>query len=298
MSNFLPPDHILAFRAVMAEGSLSAAARALGMAQPTLRRHVEALETNLKTRLFTRASNGLTPTPLAEILRPIADAMAAEAEAFRRAASSGAHDRAGTVRVTTSRVLACHVMPLALRSLGETAPDIRIELTASDTPENLLHRAADIAVRLAEPTQGALVARRLARIPFGFHAAPGLFRDVMPSDIATLPFISDDRDRAIEPALAELGLPQPGNVVLRCDDALTQISAISAGLGLGVCQCAIAARLGLERHLPHLETSLPCYLVIHEDLAQITRIRTVFDHLATHLPALLAPPPEQAPTGG
>jgi len=268
----------------MEQGSLSAAARALALSQPTVRRQIETLETQVGARLFTRASNGLSPTPMALDLLPLAQSVTSEAEAFARAASGAAGAKQGTVRLTASRVLAVHCLPLLLPALHAKAPGITIELTATDQTENMARRAADIALRVVPPVQEALVAQKLPPIRLGLFATAGLARTLTNARLTTVPFISDDRTRQIEAGLEALGHPVPRQIVLRSDDALVQIAAIQTGLGVGICQVAVAERLGLVRMFATVETTLPCYLVMHEDQAQIARIRTVFDHFAQCLP--------------
>ena len=87
--------------------------------------------------------------------------------------------------------------------------------------------------------------------------------------------------------MARAGLPLPGHVVLRCDDPLTQIAHLQAGMGIGFCQVKLARRLGLERVVPELVHAMPAWLVMHEDQAQEPRIRHVFDALKAKLPDLM-----------
>ena len=94
-----------AFLAVMQGGSLSAAARSLGVAQPTVRRQVEQLEQQLGVVLFTRAPNGLVPTELARATLPYAESLAATARALVRSVSGSTAADRGTVRVTCSEVV-------------------------------------------------------------------------------------------------------------------------------------------------------------------------------------------------
>lgn len=269
----------------MQHGSLSSAARVLKLAQPTVRRHIEAMEDALGQPLFTRAPNGLTPLPLAHHLLPRAQAVLDEAQALARAASGAQDALAGTVRITCSRVVATHVMPHALVELRKATPGITIELAATDRSEDLLHRAADIAVRFAPPQQLALIAARLPDVEIGLFAFPGLF--AQDADITTLPFIMDDTSDQMAQWLATAGISPPQNIVLRCDGPLAQIGHITAGLGAGACQVKLAQRLGLQRLHPKLRYPMPGWLVVHEDQAQIARIRCVFDHLKTALPKLM-----------
>lgn len=277
-------DHIPAFHAVMLHGSLSAAARALRVAQPTVRRHIEALEAELGTALFTRAANGLTPLTMAHTLLPHAASVLEEAAALHRAASAGAQEQGGVVRITTSRVVATHVMPPLLAELRQLTPDLQFELAATDHAENLAQRAADIAVRFTPPRQQSLVALRLPEVEVGLFAAPSHAPLERLEDITDTPFIADDREDLILPALVAAGLPQPRRIVLRCDDPLAQIAHLQAGLGIGICQVKLARRLGLVRVLKDVAYPMPLWLVVHEDQAHVARIRLVFDHLKQALP--------------
>jgi len=278
-------DHIPAFHSVMTHGSLSAAARALHLAQPTVRRHIEALEEGLDTQLFTRAANGLTPTAMAHTLLPMAAAVLEEARALARVASAERDLLKGPVRITCSRIVATHVLPPLMASLRSTAPDITYEIAATDVAENLARRAADIAIRFTAPTQLSLKALKLPDVALGLFASPTL-ADIK-QDLNTLPFLSDDRADQIVPALTALGAPVPENVVLRCDDPLALLANLQAGVGAGICQVKLAQRLGLKRLHPQITHAMPAWLVVHEDQAQIARIRHVFDHLKTHLPAVM-----------
>lgn len=287
-------DLIIGFRAVMETGSLSRAAEKLSLAQPTVRRHIETLEAEIGAVLFTRAQNGLTPTTMAHSLLPIAHAIAAQGDAFKRSASAQAFDTKGTVRLTTSRVIATHVLPYVLQPLLQTHPEIQVELIASDIQQDLLRRDADIAIRLTPPQHQALIALKLPDIAIGLYANTKN-NPIRPSDLSYTPFIAEDRGTTISDGLAARGFPKPQNTVLRTDDGLAQIGAIHAGLGTGICQCGIAQRLGLQRVLPELDVAMPCYLVMHEDQCDIARIRLVFDHLRDQLPAALSPPAPDNP---
>src|SRR5580693_3006935 len=117
------------FLAVVREGSLSAAARALGMTQPSLGRHVRQLEEDLGVALFTRSPQGLIPTDLGDELATHAQAMQAASAALRRAASGSNHDVRGVVRITCSEVIGAEVLPSILTEFRQQHPGIVIELS-------------------------------------------------------------------------------------------------------------------------------------------------------------------------
>src|SRR6478736_2164166 len=158
------------FLAVVREGSLSGAARALSLTQPTVGRHIDALEAALGVSLFTRSQAGLIASEGASSLIPYAEAMASAAAALQRAASGEAEDDRGTVRVTASEMIGGEVLPAVLTAFHEAHPRIIVELVLSNRSEDLLRREADIAVRMVRPSQTALFARKLGVIKLGFHA--------------------------------------------------------------------------------------------------------------------------------
>ena len=178
------------FLEVVRDGSLSGAARRLGLTQPTVGRHVDALEAALSLPLFTRSPQGLIPTAAALDLVPHAESMAAASAALRRAASGEAATDRGTVRITASEIMGCEVLPPMLASFRRKHPRIELELTLNNRNEDLLRRDADIAVRMNRPTQKALVARRIGKTMIGLYAhrdylaefgTPKSFADLEPS---------------------------------------------------------------------------------------------------------------------
>ena len=195
------PDWSLyrSFLSVLRTGSLSAAAREEGLTQPTVGRHVDALEKVLGVPLFTRSQHGLTPTEAALELQPYAESLEATAAALVRAAVGRAGTR-GTVRITASEVVGAEVLPAILTQVHELHPEITIELVLSNRTEDLLQREADIAVRMVRPTQQALLARHVGDVDLGLHARRDyLERRGVPSSLEELrehTLIGFDRENA------------------------------------------------------------------------------------------------------
>src|SRR5215831_252100 len=158
------------FLAVLRDGSFSAAGRRLGLAQPTAGRHIEALESALGTALFKRSRHGLVPTRAALAVWPQAEAMAAAAAAAQRTCSAESEDDRGVVRITASDVVSQEILPPIFAEFCARHPRIELELLASNRNEDVLRRDVDIAVRMARPTQGALVARRIGAVEVGLFA--------------------------------------------------------------------------------------------------------------------------------
>lgn len=282
-------DYRRTFLAVLAQGSLSGAARTLGLTQPTVGRHIEALETELGAPLFTRSAGGLAPTDTALALRPHAEAMAAAAEALARTASGEAEAVRGVIRLATSDIMGVEVLPPILAGFHEAHPDVAIELTLSSRQEDLLRREADIAVRMARPVQGALLARRIGVARVGLfahrrfieaHGVPTTFAEVGRFGIGF------DRDaqarRMLEERQVALGRD---DFAFRSDQDLAQLAMVRAGFGVGGCQVGIARRD--PDLVPVLEGvfryEMEVWVAMHEDLKSSRRMRLMFDWLADGL---------------
>ena len=280
-------DLYRSFLAVLEAGSLSAAARDLGLAQPTLGRHIDALEHALGYALFVRSQHGFMPTEQALQLRPYAAALASTASALLRAASSQAGEARGTVRISVSEMVGCEVLPPILTALQQRYPALQVELVLSNRVQDLLKREADIAVRMLRPTQQALVARRVGAIALGLHARRDyLERRGMPATLADLAqhtLIGFDHENAfIRSVKHHLGELRRDDFALRADNDLAHLAYIRAGFGIGICQCGLAARdPALVRVLAgEFAIELDTWIAMHEDLRNSTRCSVVFDALA------------------
>jgi DNA-binding transcriptional LysR family regulator len=281
------------FLAVLTEGSLSGAARALDIAQPTVGRHIAALERALQLPLFTRSQAGLLPLESALLLRPYAEAMSSAVAALERAATGHGSGVRGVVRVTASEVIGVEVVPPIIARLHEQHPDLQIELVLSNRMQDLLRREADIAVRMARPDQALLIARRIGRIDVGLHAsARYLDRCGIPATAADLQrhtLIGFDQPTAFIRAASKSFPLRREAFAMRADSDLAQLALIRSGAGIGSCQVPIGRRDGLVRVLAR-QFSLPLdtWIVMHEDLRTSPRCRVTFDALVEGLRAHVA----------
>jgi DNA-binding transcriptional LysR family regulator len=286
-------DHYRSFLAVARRGSLSAAARELELTQPTLGRHIAALEESLGTDLFTRSQSGLHPTPAALELMPHAEAMAASAEAMQRAASAEAKDARGAVRLTASEMVGVQILPPMLTAFRTAHPQIEIELMLSNLTQDLLRREADIAVRMTEPTQKALISRKLGKIAVGLYAHRDyLARHGTPKaidDLAHHAVIGFDADSSAFRSVRGMMAVSREMFAFRTDNDHAQLAMLRAGFGIAGCQAGIAARdRNLVPVLPEkIALAIDVWLVMHEDLRNTRRVRLLYDHLARALGAYL-----------
>ncbi len=278
------------FLATVETGSLSAAAARTGATQPTLSRHIHELEQALGLSLFRRVARGLEPTETALGLIDDARRMGEAAEALTRKAAGRTEDISGTVRIAASVVMSNLVLPGIIADLREAEPRIQVEIVASDAAQNLLRRDADIAVRMFDPTQKALIARRIGETPLGLFGArryldrrgrPRSLNDFIGHDV-----IGFDREDGIIKGFAAHGhVVTREHFHVRVDDQMVYWHLMCAGAGLGFAQKVLAhTQLELEEldigmQLP----ALPVWLVMHEDLRAQPRVRRVADFLAEAL---------------
>lgn len=285
------------FLQVMREGSLSGAARTLGATQPTVGRHIDALEAALNVKLFTRTLDGLIPTEAARRLEDSVEVMSSLSKAIMRTASAGAAEEKGIVRITASEVIGVEVLPPILVRLRDAHPAISIELALSNRNEDMLHGAADVAVRMVRPEQAALVAKRVGAVQLGLfahrdylkrHGVPRKF-----DDLVNHALIGFDHDPTFVHLARSWGLNVAReDFAFRSDSDHAQLAALRSGGGIGVCQAGIARRQ--PELVPILADSvnfsLDMWLAMHRDRRNERRIRLVFDHLARELSAYAGKP--------
>ena len=278
------------FLNVMETGSLSAAGRVMGLTQPTVGRHIELLEKALALKLFTRAFDGLVPTDAAIELKPYADGLATTTAALRRVASSHGAGVRGTVRLTASEIVGVEVLPPILAALRSEHPALTIELMLSNNVDDLLHREADIGIRMLQPTQDALVAKHIGGIEVGLYAHERyLAAHGSPESMEALAdhaMIGFDQENAFIRSLQErFPIFARAALAFRADSHLAQLGAIRAGFGIGVCQSGLAAKdPALVRLLkPHFSWKLDTWVAMHEDLRHSPRCAVTFEALAKGL---------------
>ena len=285
---------VRSFLAALDHGSLLGAARALRSTQPTLGRHIAELESQLGVVLFERTGRGLLPTPTALRLAQSARAMEAGADQLARSVSGGEAVISGSVRITASQPVACLLLPPILAALRMTLPDVQVELVSSNAVSNLLRREADIALRMVQPDQASLVARRIAKITLGAYAHRDYLRrrgtPRQPEDLLAHDVIGGDRDDTILRGFASFGFPVgPEALSFRTDDLIAQWEAVRAGLGIAfVADYVARSDRRVVPVLPSLKLPvLPVWLTVHREIRTSRRIRAVYDFLAEAVPQSL-----------
>ncbi len=279
-------DDVRYVLAIDRAGSLSAAARQLGVNQSTVSRKLAAIEEAAGARLFVRTTTGYAATPLARDLVPQFEAVEAYMQAAQRRLD-GEHDAiAGTVRLTGPRAMTSCFLAPRLAPLRERYPGIELELIADNAFANLAAREADVAIRAQRPTRGYLQGRKVGAIGRALYAT----RDYL----AARPKIrgKDFSGHAIIgfgpqfEGLAEgrwLARNVEGaNVVLRSDDQAVHFGAAVGGVGIAFLAHYVAAQSdALVRCAgPPSVKVRDLWLVLHRDLAATPRIRAVAEFVA------------------
>ncbi len=290
-----PPDsfdwnHVRAFLATAEEGSLSAAARTLGLTQPTLSRQVAALEDELQIMLFERIGRSLSLTTAGMELLEHTRAMGEAARRVALAASGQAQSIEGQVRITASDIYSAHLLPPVLRQLRQQAPKLQIDVVAANDIRDLMRREADIAIRHVRPEQPDLIARLVAEATAHLYAATDYLdrrgRPAKRADLAGHDFISfGDVDEMLGHYLP-MGLPLGHeNFRLGSQSGVVAWEYTRQGFGITAMSDEVAeATPGIERVLPDMEpVRFPVWLTTHRELHTSRRIRLVFDVLADFL---------------
>ncbi len=283
---------VKSFLAVLDAGSLMGAARQIGAQQPTLSRHIAELEQQLGTPLFERTGRGVVPTAAALAIADAARAMRAGADLLGRTLTNQREASSGTVRISTSEVAACYLLPPVLAALQQQERGIQVELVASNAISNLLRREADIAVRMARPEQASLVARKLGDIAIVACAHESYLKRAgtprRPEDLLQHRLVGYDSDDTILRGFARLGLPlSRESFIVRTDSQLAYGRLVAAGAGIGfVAAYNLRFWPGVVRLLPALKIPpLPCWLAVHREIRGSRLVRRVYDFLAEAVPA-------------
>lgn len=282
---------VRAFMATVEAGSLTAAARQLKLAQPTLGRQVAALEEALGVTLFERPGRTLVLTDAGKRLVEHARAMGEAADGLMLTAAGQSQSIEGLVRLTAIELYASHVLPPFLDHLETLAPALQVELIASDRVEDLVRREADIAIRHSRPDQDGLVARRVADTSAHLYAAPGYFdrygRPELNGDLsgARLIGFSQGNDEVLS-ELNKRGVPfTSANCQRFTNSGAVAWDWARRGMGMVMMMEPVAqATPEMELVWPHLPpVPVPVWLVTHREIHTSARIRLVFDALAEFL---------------
>lgn len=283
-----------AFLVTAEEGSLSAAAHALGVAQSALGRQVAALEEELGVALFGRVPRGLELTTAGLDLVDHVRAMGNAASRVSLAAADQSLTIEGQITITASEIYSAYLLPPILARLREMAPGLEVEVVASNTIRDLKRREADIAICNTRPTQSDLIGKLVAEDRAAIYATPGYLERLghpqCPDDLRDADFIGlENLDQLIDGLNAQGFDLTRRNFPIQTENHIVHWQMARHGLGIGIGPCHLGDRdPGLARVFPEAEPiSFPIWLVVHRELQTSRRVRLVYDVLAEELPMLL-----------
>jgi DNA-binding transcriptional LysR family regulator len=258
-------------------GTLSAAARRLGVNQTTVSRRIAAAERSIGARLFARVDGVLSPTAAGEAAIARAAQVEEAVQALDREAGDADAAPEGLVRITAVPLLVNRVLISALPQLLAAHPRLRLELIADPRNLNVTRRETDIAVRLARPEQGVALARRIGRLDYAVYVRRG-------ARAKDLPWLTYDEGQSHLPQARWIAARNEREASLLVNDAEGLLSAVTAGLGKSLLPSLVAAR---EPHLARIGApavlSREIWLMVHRDLRGQARIAAALDWLTRTL---------------
>ena len=284
--NNVPWGLIRSFLVVAREGSLSAAARALRVSQPTLSRDVQAIEAHTKLNLFKRSPQGLTLTDAGQALVESATKMDEFSTVFERQAAGLSTELKGDIRISANEIMGIFILPAVITQFRLEHPGVNVEIVITNQASSLSKREADIALRMFRPTQPDLVARRLPDMPLGFYAHEDYVRDygipVSIDEFKKHNIIGMDLGLEFIDGAKAMGVQfVRDDFCLRTDNLLMQINLARNAGGI------VGTHVGLAAHWPELTQvldwvplpALELWVVCHADTQYNARIREFRNYL-------------------
>lgn len=278
------------FHATAKTGSYSAAAKKLGLTQPTLSRQVNALEEKLDVTLFEQVGKRLVLTASGQELFKHVENMREAADALALSATGQSQSITGTVSISVSDGLAIIWLPKILEQLREEAPGITIEIIVSNSLSDLRRREADIAIRHVRPDDPELIGKLIKECEARFYASKDWIKinghPKKADEVTSADFIAYDSHGQFVDYMRQLGIKLDMNEIrLVSENSALVWEMVKNGLGIGAMMTEIAEIepfvVPVLDQVPPIE--FPIWLVTHKELRTSRRIRIVFDFLSDAL---------------
>jgi DNA-binding transcriptional LysR family regulator len=287
-ANAISWDDAVLVKAIAHGGTLKSTAKLLNLSHATVFRRLRELEGRLRIRLFERSRGGYVLTPAGADIREVAVRLEREFDALQQRLAGRDVQASGTVRVATvDTLIAGPLMPILARFCTRY-PEIHLDLMSNVAMADLSKREADVAVRAGGRPPADLVGRKLCRIEVAIYAAKEMPRITKASLAAELWVAPSDR---LNHLASYKWLKETGHfkkTAMQVDSLLTLSSAVASGAGLGLLPCYLADTLpGLQRvgePIPGLASDL--WLLTHQELRRVKRIRLVMDWIHEEMRAL------------
>ena len=264
-------------------GTLSAAARTLGVDHTTVARHLESLELELAAPLFERSPLGFTPTHLGDEVLATAERMEGEVIGLLMRSEGTVSKLTGLARLTTTPFLSARLFAPALGGFMRLHPGLQVQLVGDNRTLDLSRREADVAVRMSRPQVPGLVTRKLGEMAYAFYASA---TDMRPfSEQMFLAYDDTSNDLAQEQLLSKIVPPE--RIALRSNLTQVLIESARAGVGCAALPCLAGEGDALLRRVPSPGPmqSMPLWLAYHEDLRRSPRLRAITEFIETVISA-------------
>ena len=283
------------FLAVAESGSFSAAARLLGLGQPTLSRRIAEFESDLGANLFIRLSQGCQLTEVGQTLLPAAKQMACWAQEAKLALTPAPHQVKGKVRVTAPPGIAFTIVPTIAKQVRAHFPDIQLEVISSVDTLDLARGEADISLRTQLPSSTELLCLASLRSEMAAYAHPDYIHSLVANpSLAAVDWICwappFDHLQVNQVLKAQIDNFTP---CFSSDDFNVQLAACAAGVGAMVLPHAICDHPLLQQLQP-LPVDISqyglgeLYLIVHRRQAHLPKIKQVANAVADHFAAVTA----------
>ena len=270
-------DDLRIFLCLAREGTLTTAAKALGVSHPTVARRVQALEQQIGARLFERLPDRFVPTAAGEELLADTEAMEKAALSINRRSAGLSDTVSGVVRLSAGEAMSA-LLARHLPELRRDLKQIEFELTASHTLANLSRREADLLIREQVPELGGIVARKLGRVAYAIYGHPSLAK--RKPELKTAPWLGFDDDHSYMPGQHWLQQMLDGaRAVVRGNNWLVLHEAARAGAGFAILPCYLGdPDTKLQRVGGVIaDVFADQWLLVHRDLRALPRVRAVMD---------------------
>jgi DNA-binding transcriptional LysR family regulator len=272
--------------ALAQQGSLAAAARALGVNHTTVLRRIAAFERGQALRVFDRLPGGYALTAAGEELVRAARQMAETVTTLERRLAGQDLRLEGTLRVTTTDTLMASVLAGPFAAFRAAHPGIVLEVAVSNRMFNLTRRDADVAIRPALDPPETLIGRRLSALAFALYASPGYLAAQGSRDLVAQSWIAPDESLSDIAVARWMAAIPKDRIAFRADSLVAMREAAAAGIGVAALPCYLGdsdTRLVRARRAPVREIETALWLLTHADLRHTARVRAFLEFIAKTL---------------
>jgi DNA-binding transcriptional LysR family regulator len=283
-------DDLRCVLAIARTGSLSGAARALGVRHSTVFRRLNAIERRLSVKLFDRTRSGYAVTASGELAVTAAGAMEVEALAVERRMLGASAQLSGVIRLATSELFAGLLLPAALQDFLAAHPGIDVEIDVASRSVDLTRREADLALRATNTPPDDMIGRQVGELRYAVYGARGHARATSLAALSQAPWLG------FEDSLAYLAIARwqkaqfpDARARVRFNSIASMVQAVAEGLGIAILPLFAADRHeGLSRLTPVLDQPrMKLWVLTHADMRENVRVRALAQHLSRQLPRVL-----------